>query len=75
MRIAASGVPARAGLSLELAFEKGPLERREAVHEEQAVDVIDLVAESPREELGPFVSAGPAVDVSSFDDDSRRANR
>src|SRR5713101_2291653 len=41
----------RPGLLAELALEQVALERRQAVDEEQPVDVVDLVAERARQQL------------------------
>src|SRR5262249_23138086 len=55
----------------ELALHQVALERREPVHEEEPVDVVDLVAEGPGEELRPRVDALPAVGVEALHDDAR----
>src|SRR5207248_9967151 len=54
------------GLLAQLALEQVALEGGEAVHEQEAVDVVDLVAEGPRQQVRALVGALLAVRVQAL---------
>src|SRR5437867_5877074 len=64
-----------ADLLAQLALHEVTLQRREAINEEQAVDVVDLVAEGARQQVGRRVDALLAVEVEALHDHARGAHR
>src|SRR6187397_1176042 len=58
----------------KLALHEVALERSQAVHEEEAIDVVDLVAEGPGQQLRPFVGPLLAVGIEALHHDARRAH-
>src|SRR6476646_4261420 len=63
-----------ARLLAQLALHEVSLQRSQAVDEQKAVDVVDLVAERAREELGALVGPLLPVRVEPLHDDARRAH-